>query len=579
MAAPRPSRRSTTLVTLLLAVGALSAPAMARAQEVVNPGPATPLETVGGMVVSEHHVASSVGAEVLAAGGNAVDAAIATGFALAVTHPSAGNIGGGGFMVIRFPDGTTTAIDFREKAPLRAFPQMWLDEAGEYSYDRHHRSHLAVGVPGTVAGFDKAHRLYGALNWERLVYPSVALAEDGFEVHEGLARGLRNLTEDTPYAATREAFTRPDGGFYEAGDTLRQADLGATLNRVMLGRADGFYAGETARLLAAEMERGGGMITEEDLARYRARERAPIHGTYRGWDIISMPPPSSGGVAMVSMLNLLEGWDLGEMEHNSPEYVHLLAEAMRRAYADRARFLADPDRVDVPVHALTAKARADSLRAGVDRTRATPSELDDIAPQWPEEPETTHYSVVDRDGLAVSVTYTLEQGYGSKIVVPGAGFLLNNEMGDFNVAPGMTAENGWIGTEPNLARPEQRMLSSMTPSIVARDGELVAVVGSPGGRTIINTVMQVILNRIDHDMSPAEAVAAPRIHHQWFPDRISIEAGGVSEAEAERLRAMGHTVRTGGRQGLAHSIFIDPATGRRIGVPDVRNSNAGAAGH
>jgi len=252
---------------------------------------------------------------------------------------------------------------------------------------------------------------------------------------------------------------------------------------------------------------------------------------------------------------------------------------MRRAYADRARFVADPDMVDVPIHQLTSKAHAAELRSTIDPTRATPSDLADAVAEWPEGPETTHYSVVDEDGMAVSVTYTLEQGYGSKIVVAGAGFLLNNEMGDFNVAPGMTQENGWIGTEPNLARPEQRMLSSMTPSIVARDGELVAVVGSPGGRTIINTVLQVILNRIDHDMSPVDAVAAPRIHHQWFPDRISIENGGVTEAEAEMLRAMGHTVRTGGRQGLAHSIFIDAATGMRVGVPDVRNSNSGAAGH
>jgi len=567
----------TLLVAVAVAVAVLAAPGSLLGQQLQAPAPSTPLETVGGMVVSEHHLASRVGAEVLAAGGNAVDAAIATGFALAVTHPSAGNIGGGGFMVIRFPDGTTSALDFREKAPLRAFPQMWLDEDGEYSYERHHDSHLAVGVPGTVAGFDKAHRLYGDLNWERLVYPSVALADDGFEVHAGLAGGLRRLVENTPYEATRQAFSK-DGVPYEVGDTIRQDDLARTLNRIMLGRADGFYRGETARLLAAEMERGGGLITEEDLSRYRARERAPVVGSYRGYDIISMPPPSSGGVAMVTMLNLLEGYELGAMEHNSAEYVHLLAESMRRAYADRARFLADPDAVDVPIHGLTSKAHADSLRITIDRDRATPSDLAQVA-QWPESPQTTHYSVVDQNGLAVSVTYTLEQGYGSEIVVPGAGFLLNNEMGDFNAAPGMTTESGLIGTIPNLARPEQRMLSSMTPSIVAREGELVAVVGSPGGRTIINTVMQVILNRIDHDMSPVDAVSAPRLHHQWFPDRISIEADGVSDADADVLRAMGHTVRIGGRQGLAHSIFIDPATGRRVGVPDPRNSNAGAAGH
>ncbi|MDT8367622.1 MAG: gamma-glutamyltransferase [Longimicrobiales bacterium] len=577
---PSACRWRTLLRPALAAAIALASTALVpglTAQQVEIAPPATSLETSGGVVVSEDHRASAVGARVLAAGGTAVDAAIATGFALAVVHPSAGNIGGGGFMVIRFPDGATTALDFREKAPLGAHPRIWLDAAGEYSSERHHDSHLAVGVPGTVAGFDKAHRLYGTVRWERLVEPAVTLAKEGFEVHEGLARGLRRLVEGTPHEATRAAFTR-DGALLEAGDTLRQPDLAASLRRILEDRAEGFYHGETARLIVAEMERGGGLITATDLARYRARERAPVTGSYRGYEIISMPPPSSGGVTLVSMLNILEGFDLAGMGHNSAPYAHLLAEVMRRAFADRARYLADPDFVDLPVHALTAKARADSVRATIDFTRATPSELGDLAGP-PESPETTHYSVVDASGMAVSVTYTLEQGYGSGIVVPGAGFLLNNEMGDFNAAPGLTDERGLIGTPPNLARPEQRMLSSMTPSIVARDGHLVAVVGSPGGRTIINTVLQVILNRIDHGMSPEEAVRARRLHHQWFPDRISVESEGVTEGTLERLRAMGHILRVGGNQGLAHSIFIDAATGRRIGVPDARNPNSGAAGH
>jgi len=560
---------------VVLAIGLLTV-APAQAQQLLTSAPATTLESAGGMVVSEHPEASRAGAEVLAAGGNAVDAAIATGFALAVTHPSAGNIGGGGFMVIRFPNGTATTFDFREKAPLRAFPQMWLDENGEYSSQKHHNSHLAVGVPGTVAGFDKAHQLHGQMNWERLVYPAVVLAQDGFELHAGLANGLRRLVEGTEYAATREAFTNR-GEFYEAGDIMRQEDLGATLSRIMRGRSAGFYQGETARLLVQEMERGGGIISLADLEIYQARERTPLQGFYKGYEIIGMPPPSSGGIAVIEMLNILEGYDLSAMGHNSAEYVHHLTEAMRRAYADRARYVADTDKVDVPVHALISKTRADSLRRTIDPTRATPS-TNEMA-TWPEGPETTHYSVVDANGMAVSVTYTLEQGYGSKIVVPGAGFLLNNEMGDFNAAPGMTTEGGLIGTTPNLARPEQRMLSSMSPSIIARDGRLVAVIGSPGGRTIINTVLQVILNRIEHDMSPAESVAASRIHHQWFPDRISIERDGVSPAVAAILESMGHTVRIGGGQGTAHSIFIDPTTGRRVGVPDPRSSNSGAAGH
>ena len=531
----------------------------------------------GGMVVSEEWRASEVGRDVLAAGGNAVDAAIATGFALAVTHPAAGNIGGGGFMVIRFPDGATTALDFREMAPAAAHPEMWLVD-GEYSSQRHHLSHAAVGVPGTVAGFDKAHLLYGSgLPWERLVYPSVALAQDGFEVSEVLARGLAGLVERaSQHWATVAQFSK-NGEHYEAGDTLRQPDLGATLRRIMLNRRDGFYEGETARLVAAEMRREGGLITEEDLAAYRVRERSPVHGTYRGYDVISMPPPSSGGVALVTMLNILEGYDLASFGHNTAPYVHHLAEAMRRAFRDRAHYLADPDFVDVPLHRLTGKEHASALRETIDSEAATESSPSDVELGF-ESPETTHYSVVDADGMAVSVTYTLEFGYGSGIVVPGGGFLLNNEMGDFNAGPGLTSETGLIGTEPNLARPGQRMLSSMTPTILARDGELVAVIGTPGGRTIINTVLQLVLNLVDFGMRPEEVVSARRIHHQWLPDRIRIERGGVSDQTVALLEEMGHTVQTIGSQGRANSIVIHGRSGERVGVPDARNPDAGARG-
>ena len=537
----------------------------------------------GGMVSSQQWIASQVGADVLAAGGNAVDAAIATGFALAVTHPTAGNIGGGGFMVVRFPNGQTTAIDFREKAPLAAYPEMWLEESGEYSSDLHHQSHRAVGVPGTVAGFDKAHRLYGSLNWERLVYPSVALAQDGFPLSERLARSLASFVErNRRYPAPVEAFSRA-GQPYRAGEVWKQPDLAGTLQRIMLAGADGFYRGETARLLAEEMRRGGGMITEQDLAAYQARERTPVVTTYRGFDVVSMPPPSSGGVAMTEMLNVLEGFDLAGMGHNSTRYAHHVAEAMRRAYRDRARWLADPDFADVPVHRLTSEEHARELRATIDPERASSSSPEDLAvvaaAEALESPETTHYSVVDGDGMAVSVTYTLEGGYGSGITVPGAGFLLNNEMGDFNARPGLTTEEGLIGTTPNLARPGQRMLSSMTPTILARDGRLVAVIGSPGGRTIINTVLQLVLNQVDFRMGPEETVAAGRLHHQWLPDRIVAEEGALDPAVVLELEAMGHAVVARGRQGLAHSIFIDPLTGERVGVPDPRNPDAGAAGH
>ncbi|MEE2845475.1 MAG: gamma-glutamyltransferase [Gemmatimonadota bacterium] len=562
--------RAVTLWTFALSLAVLPIDVVAQTAE--------PVRASTGMVVSQHWLASEVGRDVLAAGGNAIDAAIATGFALAVVHPTAGNIGGGGFMVVRFPNGQTTAIDFREKAPLASFPEMWLDEKGEYSSDVHHRSAKSVGVPGTVAGFERAHKLYGDMDWQRLVSPAVAIAEDGFELSESLARSLAGFLERRARTPATVAQFSKDGTPYAEGETLRQPDLARTLRRIQGEGRDGFYRGETARLITEEMQRGDGIITRADLELYEARERSTIHGSYRGYEIISMPPPSSGGVAMVTMLNILEGFDLASLGHNSAPYIHLVSEAMRRAFRDRAHYLADADFVDVPVHELTSKAHGSKLRASIAADRASVSEPSDITMGY-ESPETTHYSVVDGNGMAVSVTYTLESGYGSGIVVSGGGFLLNNEMGDFNAGPGLTDDSGLIGTPANLARPQKRMLSSMTPSIVARDGRLVAVVGSPGGRTIINTVAQVILNVIDFGMNIQMAVNAPRIHHQWLPDRISIEGGGASAATVERLEAMGHTVRMGGGQGSANSIMIDPRTRDRLGAADPRRSDAGARGH
>ena len=533
-----------------------------------------------GMVVSAYPDASLAGAEVLRAGGNAVDAAIATGLALAVTHPTAGNIGGGGFMVIRFPDGTSTVMDFREKAPLAAHPEMFVDEDGEYSFQIHHRSHLAVGVPGTVAGFALAHEKYGSALWAELVDPAVGLARDGFEVSERLAASLSGRLEAfQDYPATHAQFSR-DGEPYQAGETLVQSDLAATLERIRDQGRDGFYKGVTARLVAEEMQRGGGWITEEDLARYEAREREPVRGTYRGYDIISMAPPSSGGTALVEMLNVLEGFDVAAMGPGSPETAHHLIEGMRRAFRDRAVFLADPDFAEVPVERLTSKAYADEVRATIQAGAASVSDAGDVdgMPGW-ESTETTHYSVVDADGMAVSVTYTLEGGYGSYITVPEAGFLLNNEMGDFNGRPGLTDERGLIGTEPNLARPEQRMLSSMTPTIVARNGELVAVIGSPGGPTIINTVLQLVVNLVDFGQSPEEVVASRRLHHQWLPDVARLENGYMSAEDATVLEAMGHAISWGRGQGIAHCIFVDSASGDLVGVPDPRDTDGAAAGY
>ena len=531
-----------------------------------------------GMVVSASSIASEAGRDVLAAGGNAVDAAIATGFALAVTYPAAGNVGGGGFMVIRFPDGRATAIDFRERAPSAATPDMFTDSSGAYSARIHHDSHKSVGVPGTVAGFALAHRRYGKIRWARLVDPAVTLARDGFPLPTGLAQSLESArAQFSPYPASVAAFTR-NGTPYAVGEQFRQPDLAQTLIRIRDNGQDGFYRGETARLVAAEMRRGGGLITEADLAQYEAKERVPIRGSYRGYEIISMPPPSSGGVALVEMLNILEGFDLRAARHNSAAYVHLVTEAMRRAFVDRARYLGDPDFVQSPIERLTSKAYAAKLRATIDPVHASasaPAQVDDRY----ESTQTTHYSVVDASGMAVSVTYTLENTYGLGAVVTGAGFLLNNEMGDVNGKPGVTDTTGLIGTAANVARPGKRMLSSMTPTIITRNGKLVGVVGTPGGRTIINTVLQVILNQTDFDMGIEDAVAAHRFHHQWLPDVLFVEREGLSPDAVSALESAGYRIRWTEEQGTAHSIRIDSLTGARQGAADPRDPDAGAAGY
>ncbi|MFN9120034.1 MAG: gamma-glutamyltransferase [Gemmatimonas sp.] len=563
--------------TLLVAipVAAPTAQAQASARPATSPGA---VESANGMVVSASAIASQVGRDVLANGGNAIDAAIATGFALAVTYPTAGNIGGGGFMVIRFPDGRATTIDFREKAPARARPDMFTDSTGTYSARIHHNSHVAVGVPGTVAGFDLAHRKYGKVSWAKLVDPSARLADTGFVVPTGLAASLAAVRNRLANDSGSLAAYYRDGQPYAAGDRLALRDLARTLGRIRDQRRDGFYKGETARLIEAEMQRHGGLITRQDLARYEAKERAPVRGTFNGYDVISMPPPSSGGVALIEMLNLLEGYDLKAIGHNSAPYVHLLAESMRRAFRDRALYIGDPDFTKPPVARLTSKPYADSVRRTIDLSKASPSSPADVAEGY-ESDETTHYSVVDKDGMAVSVTYTLEAGYGLGAVVDGAGFLLNNEMGDFNGKPGLTDSTGLIGTAPNVARPGKRMLSSMTPTIVAKDGKLVAVVGSPGGRTIINTVLQVVLNLTAFGMPVQDAVNAPRLHHQWLPNAVTVERTGFAEPVLQALRALGHTVRVGGQQGTAHSIAVDPSTGKKYGAADPRDRDAGASGH
>lgn len=531
-----------------------------------------------GAVASAHPEATRVGVEILERGGNAVDAAVGVGFALAVTHPTAGNIGGGGFMVIRFPDGRATTFDFRERAPARAHPKMFLDERHEYSAERHHHSHLSVGVPGTVAGFELAHSKYGRIPWPNVVAPSVRLAEAGFTVTPGLEASLaKTIDRFRKHPPTLAQFTR-EGTPYRTGETLKQTELGKTLTRIRDHGRDGFYLGETAELFVREIERGHGFITADDLRDYIAVERPPLLSKFRGYDIITMPPPSSGGVALIEMLNILDGFDLVALGHNSPLYVHHLTEVMRIAFRDRARYLADPEAdvlpfVHLSVEKLTSPEYAATQRATINPQSASRSTPEQLNPPYESE-QTTHYSIVDAEGLAVAVTYTLEEEYGVAMIVPGAGFLMNNEMGDFNAAPGLTNSEGLIGTSPNLARPGQRMLSSMTPTIIARDDRLVAILGSPGGRGIINTVLQLTLNRVLFNMSPEQAVRALRFHHQWLPAEIKLEQGLLDPAGIATLERLGHTVSFRETQGRSHVIFVDPETQHPTPIPDPREPDA-----
>ena len=532
-----------------------------------------------GVVVCASAPACDAGASALARGGNAVDAAVATAFALAVTLPAAGNIGGGGFMVVRTPAGDVTTFDYRETAPLKATPTMYLRSDGTIDDALTAAGYLAAGVPGTVRGLAAAHRKFGRLPWRDLVLPAVALADEGFPVSASLAESLNAaLPKMAPFDASVAAYGRPGGGRWQEGDRLVLPDLARTLRAIATEGPDAFYTGWIADLIARDMEVNGGLITREDLARYTARERPPVRGTYRGYDVASMGPPSSGGVALVQMLNILEPMELRTRGPLGAPALHLQIEAMRRAYLDRARHLGDPDFTDVPVERLTSKEYARELAAGIDPGRASRSDAlgaDLLSAAAPESGETTHYSVLDADGMAVATTTTLEGSYGSFVVVRGAGFLLNNEMGDFNRKPGYTDTAGAIGTPPNTISPGRRMLSSMTPTIVTRDGQVVLITGSPGGRTIINTVLRVVLGVTEYALTGSEAVALPRLHHQWMPDRVSVEAG-TPEDTVRSLRAMGHEVRPVERQGSAQSIWVAP-DGRPHGANDLRSPDSKAS--
>ena len=541
-------------------------------------GSLSPTVSANGMVVTTDRVASEVGAEILRRGGNAVDAAVATHFALAVVNPEAGNIGGGGFLVVRMADGTTASLDFREAAPLKATRDMFLDAAGNVT-SRSLYGPLAAGVPGSVAGMWEAHKRFGSLPWAELVQPAVNLAR-GIVVHDRLAVSLR--------AHRAEIATNPEGARIflaggqapRVGDRLVQDDLAQTLERIAAQGADGFYRGRTAELIAAEMQRDTGLIGTEDLARYRAVWREPVRIAYRGFEVVTMPPPSSGGATLAEMLNILSGYDLRDMGYLSPQHAHLFAEATRRAYADRNAYLADPDFVQQPTARMASPAYAAQRRATIRMDRATPSAA--VAPGLgapAEGTHTTHYSIVDARGNAVAVTTTLNSLYGNLMVVRGAGFYLNDEMDDFTSKPGVPNQFGLVQGAANAISPGKRMLSAMTPTIVLDSAKRVRLVtGSPGGSTIITTVAQILSNVIDFRMSVGDAMAAPRLHHQHLPDTLRYEKGGLAPATAARLRAMGHAVaEREGYQGDVETIMVMP-DGRLAGVSDPRRGASGAVG-
>ncbi len=508
------------------------------------------------MVVSAHPEASRVGVEILKKGGNAVDAAVAVQFALAVVLPVAGNIGGGGFMVYRLANGATGALDYREKAPARASERMYQDSAGNVIPVISMMGHLAAGVPGTVDGMVQAHQKLGTLPWKELVQPAIDLALNGVVLTEKEANGLNQnrdyfLTHNThvPYLTSDQPWKK--------GDTLKHTALGNTLIRIRDMGRDGFYSGETAAMIVREMQTSNGIISVEDLQSYHSAWRTPVLGTYKQYNIISMPPPSSGGVALLQLLKIVEGFDLKKSGWQTAATVHVMAEAERRVYADRAAHLGDPDYYHVPVEQLLNAAYLVQRAKSIQPNRATPSaaiQAGDFMVK--ESTETTHFSIVDRLGNAVSVTTTLNGSYGSKVVVKEAGFLLNNEMDDFSIKPGAPNMYGLVGGVANAIAPGKRMLSSMTPSIIEKKGKLYMVVGTPGGSTIITSVFQTILNVTEHGMTMQEAVNAKRFHHQWLPDQITVEAGGLNEATRADLEAKGHKVATVDAIGRVDAILI-----------------------
>ena len=533
-----------------------------------------------GMVATQQETATRIGLQVLRGGGNAVDAAATVAFALAVTLPRAGNIGGGGFMLVHdAKSGETVAIDYRERSGAAAFRDMYLDEQGEADPQKSRYSGLAVGVPGTVAGMAMALERYGTISLAQALAPAIRLAEEGIVVDEDLADSLRAQEERLKkWPSSAAIFYKQGGGFYEPGERLVQADLARSLKLIAEQGPDAFYEGPIARQVVAAVGEAGGHLSLEDFRDYEVRAREPVTGAYRGYTIASMPPPSSGGIHIIQILNTLENDPIAALGQNSAATIHLMAEAMKHAYADRSEYLGDPDFVDVPMAALTSKAYAKALRARVDMARAAPAAeigpAEDLAAY--ESPETTHFSIVDQDGNAVANTYTINFSYGTGLVAEGTGILLNNELDDFSAKPGVPNAYGLIGGEANAVEPAKRPLSSMSPTIVLADGEPFLVTGSPGGSRIITTTLQIIMNVIDHEMNIAEATYAPRIHHQWLPDELRVEEG-LSPDTLALLEEKGHTISVEQAMGSTQSIVV--REGGLYGASDPRTAGALTAGY
>jgi gamma-glutamyltranspeptidase/glutathione hydrolase len=580
------SHSKLLIYLLLAALPACPAP-------VFGAAPIHPVHAPRAMVASVHELASRAGVEAMQAGGNAIDAAVATGFALAVAYPQAGNLGGGGFMLIRMADGKTHFIDYREKAPATATANMYLDPQGNVIEDASLVGYKSIGVPGSVAGMVYAQKKYGKLTLNRVIAPAVKLARDGFPLVWEDTEDLKNDRYLSKFPESRHVFLR-DGNYYKQGEILRQPELARTLERIA-SNPDDFYHGAMARELVAFVEKGGGLITADDLAHYEVKEREPVRGTYRGYEVITAPPPSSGGIALIETLNIVEGYDLGKLGDRSAQGVHLVAEAFRRAFFDRAEFLGDPDFANIPVAPLIDKKYAAAWRESIDPAHASLSKdlqrpaifsqleqyagLHSAPVAVSEPPHTTHYSVVDPDGNAVAVTTTLNDDFGSRVTAGGLGFLLNDEMDDFSSKPGVPNGYGLVQGPANAIGPGKRPLSSMTPTIVLKDGKLFLVLGSPGGSQIISTVANILMGVVDFGMSIQEAVNAPRFHHQWLPDQVNVEQWFSPDA-VRLLEQMGHKVKFGVEEtgtweaywSDGECIAIDLKTRERLGASDERHN-------